>query len=1044
MVVRSLSVGVSLALTCGLAAAGLAQDSPRTTTTVLLGGDVSDGYVRREWTVASGLPQGTVHTMAVDRWGFAWLATNGGLVRFDGRGFRTFDGDEIPALVSNRVQWLIAGDGESIVAAAQEGGLTRLVSGRVVGQQPPMLPAPVWSISRDASGRLFAMTNAGPYRLDTTNTWRRVVLPGRMSTVGRLVFGPDGTQFFTDTSGVLVVGPDGAWHRVDDLSAHAMIPDGGGMWVGGRRGLAWVSLDGRTRRPAPAPLDTTPVTALARRTDGSLWIGASSGVWRFCVTAACGRAGARPIPLDTATSHRRVITVIGFPAPDVVLAGSESQGFVTYTQRAVERPRDPMALAGLSVHHLATSRDGSLWSGASRCGGVRRSHGDTTQLFVQPALGLTSNCIRAIHGARDGTLYLGQVGGLNQVRPDGTVLRRYGAKDGLPPEDIGPLLEDRAGRIWFGTETGRVGYVTSRGTIAFDTALALPPTPIWKLAQDSTGTLWIGGVGMLRSRDVRGTVRTYGAAEGVPRGQVRVLDADADGTLWIGTYGGGFAALRGGRVTRIPASAGIRERSVSSMVRDRHGRFWLSGNAGITSLAAADLRAFVTGTATAVEASRIGPEEDVPEGNGGHPAATTLPDGRIAFATVGGVVLIDPDSLRPTPARLLVDEIRLADVVQALPRRTVSGITGDPLLVRFASPRFGRGSSAQHRVRLSTGGDAWTVLPPDLTLHYAGLSAGTHRLLVKRASAAGAGSGDDEILTIVIVPRWYETTMARLLALLLATSALVAFQLARQRAVRRQFSDEIRDLEARRHADEERERYQSELAHVSRRATAGELATSLAHEVGQPLTAMVGNAEAGRRLLAHAPPDLTLIDTVLSDIVREGRRAANVIRELRSFLRRGQSSQTPLDLSATAEECLVLIRSEYHDAGVRLTTNLARGLPPVLGEPVLLQQVVLNLLTNAADALRALPSGGRHVHLRTRASHTGIRLTVSDSGEGVPADMRRRIFEAFHTTKPDGMGVGLAICRTIIDAHRGKLQVRESPMGGAVFSFVLPYAVSAE
>ncbi len=1003
-----------------------------------------DGYVRRDWTVASGLPQGSVNAIAVDASGFVWLATNGGLVRFDGRGLRTFDGDQIPALVSNRVAWVTPGDGASVIAATLEGNLVRLVAGRVEGPQPPPLAKALWSIQRDYAARLYATTENGVFRLDGSNRWSRVLIPTRTRTPGRLAFTGDASQLVIDDFGVIVIRPGGGWSRVPEPLVRAAIPDGEGSWVGGGRGLFWTSLDGLVRRRAPAPLDTTPITILARHPDGQLWIGASTGVWRLCITDACRRTGAQPEAIDTATETHRYVTAIAFPSSDVVVAGTQSQGFVTYTRRAIRRLPVPAGFGGVSVHHLVTTADGTLWSAPSSCTGIRRARGDSTLLFARVRLRLRPDCIHGLVRARDGTLYIGEGGALSHLRDDGTTLAQYTMADGMTASGIGPIFEDRSGRIWFGTQQGQVAFLNARGAVVFDSVLTLPNMPVWSIAQDSSGTLWIGGVGQLRSRIVRGELRTYGAADGAPRGQVRVLEADPDGTLWIAAYGGGLTAFRDGHMIAIPASAGIRERSFSSLVPDRRGRFWLSGNAGITSLVAADLRAFVRGETNAVDASVIGPDEDVPEGNGGHPAAAVLSDGRIAFATVAGVVLVDPDSLALTSSPLLVDEIRVADVPQSPTSRVIHGNSGEPLLVRFAAPNFGRNGTAQYRVRLSSEGDAWRELGPDLSLRYAGLSSGSYDLLVRVPAGPGGTIHAEQLLTIVIEPRWFETTVARLLALLLSLTALVAFLIAHQRDVRKRLSEEISALEVRRLADEERARYQSELAHVARRATAGELATSLAHEVGQPLTAMVGNAEAGRRLLTHALPDLPLIDTVLSDIVREGRRAANVIRELRSFLRRGQPNQQQLDLSAKAAECLVLIRSEFEDAGVRLTTELAPDLPPVLGEPVLLQQVVLNLLTNAADALRPLPPGERLVHLRVRTSHAGVRLTVSDSGMGVPADMRRRIFEAFHTTKSDGMGVGLAICRTIIDAHHGRLQVRAGPTGGAVFSFVLPLVVTAQ
>jgi len=227
---------------------------------------------------------------------------------------------------------------------------------------------------------------------------------------------------------------------------------------------------------------------------------------------------------------------------------------------------------------------------------------------------------------------------------------------------------------------------------------------------------------------------------------------------------------------------------------------------------------------------------------------------------------------------------------------------------------------------------------------------------------------------------------------------------------------------------------------VNRVAVAGELTASLSHELGQPLAAIVNNAEVARRLATRPlepgqPPD-PLIDEALRDVVTQGRRASQVVREFRRFLRREEARREVLAAEELLESARLLLRQEFADAGVALTVQMEGEVPPIEAERVLLQQVLVNLLQNGLEATRGR-SGGK-VFLRARAVAHGIRFTVVDSGEGVPAAVRRTAFEPFVTSRANGMGMGLAIARRIVEAHGGAIGIGRFPGGGAVVSFRLP------
>lgn len=247
------------------------------------------------------------------------------------------------------------------------------------------------------------------------------------------------------------------------------------------------------------------------------------------------------------------------------------------------------------------------------------------------------------------------------------------------------------------------------------------------------------------------------------------------------------------------------------------------------------------------------------------------------------------------------------------------------------------------------------------------------------------------------------------------------------------------DVTRRMQAELEVQSQRTELAHLSRVTMLGELSGSLAHELNQPLAAILSNAQAAQRFLKQEGADRHELKEILGDIVEEDKRASEVIRRLRLLLKKGEVQSLPVDMNEVVADVLKLMRSDLVNQGVMVETKPAAGLPQVRGDKVQLQQVLLNLMVNACDAMAGMPAAERRLRILTVATETGtVQVSVCDRGRGVPAEILQRIFDPFMTTKPQGMGLGLAVCRTIISAHGGRLWVANEPDGGAGFHFTLP------
>ena len=249
-----------------------------------------------------------------------------------------------------------------------------------------------------------------------------------------------------------------------------------------------------------------------------------------------------------------------------------------------------------------------------------------------------------------------------------------------------------------------------------------------------------------------------------------------------------------------------------------------------------------------------------------------------------------------------------------------------------------------------------------------------------------------------------------------------------------------RDTTQLKRAELDAQERREEVTHLTRVAILGELSGALAHELNQPLTAILSNAQAAQRLMERDPVDLDEVRAILADIADDDKRAGDVINRLRALMKKGEAKLLPLGLNNLAADVLGLAHSELIERSVEVTTRLAPGLPDIHGDRVQLQQVVLNLLMNACEAMDETPPGDRSIVISTEHDGNGtLRMAVTDRGDGIPAGIIDRVFEPFATTKKHGLGLGLSICRSIIAAHGGRLSAANNRDDrGATFLISLP------
>jgi PAS domain S-box-containing protein len=247
------------------------------------------------------------------------------------------------------------------------------------------------------------------------------------------------------------------------------------------------------------------------------------------------------------------------------------------------------------------------------------------------------------------------------------------------------------------------------------------------------------------------------------------------------------------------------------------------------------------------------------------------------------------------------------------------------------------------------------------------------------------------------------------------------------------------DITARKQAELDAQRDRAELSHLSRVALMGEMSASIAHELNQPLSGILSNAAAGQRFIDRGDVDLREIREVFADIVADGRRASDVVRGIRSMVKKEQMARRSVDLNEIVMDALRIASPDALLHSCQLETSLDPNLPALEGDPVQLQQVLLNLAINAFDAMRDTPASKRKVVIATQSNGDGtVRTSVRDYGIGISVEMQDRLFDPFVSTKTEGLGMGLAIVRSIVESHGGAITVENADGGGTRFVFVLP------